>query len=397
MDNRLHIYAGDALAAYGWDEKPWYLPGQRMAAFLAAMRSEGLLDRIALAEAGAATDEELALFHTPDHVSSVRERCARNAGSLDDIAAPILREAERIVRFVQDRPGPRAALAEAVPTVHLPLQTYLTYLANEGLLEGDDEVRLAPAAAAWLADPGRRLSGPTPARAGVERAATYVAGAALDATRRILRGDIQRAFLPIGGYHHAHRDEARMYCLYNDPALAIALALQQIDGTVAYIDIDIHQGDGVYEAFAAEPRVAIADLHQDWSTLFPYAPEAPGPDPVPGRREANGRGRGAGSKLNLPLAPATTDDAYLALWAEAEAFVRAARPSFVVFEAGVDGLAGDPSSRQQLTPKGLVEVSRRVRAVADEVADGRLLAFGGGGYDPETVGTAWTALAETLV
>ena len=113
-------------------------------------------------------------------------------------------------------------------------------------------------------------------RAHVERAATHVVGAVMDATRRILAGEIATAFVPIAGFHHAHAEEARLYCLYNDPVVALSWLLTQLDGNLAYIDIDIHQGDGVYEAFADEPRVHVVDLHEDPSTLFPHSPEAPG-------------------------------------------------------------------------------------------------------------------------
>jgi acetoin utilization protein AcuC len=398
MDDGLHLYVDDALGDYGWDEKPWYLPGKRMAGFLEAMAAAELLDRTVRAQAPPATDAELALFHSPEHIRSVRERCAWNTGALDDIAAPIFREALQLLRLLERGPATRATLTEAVTLEHMPFENYLTYLTGEGLLEADEaEVRLTDAAPMWLADPKRRLNGPTFARERVERAATQVVGAVLDATRRILAGELKRAFLPLAGYHHAHRDEARLYCLYNDPAIAIVAALEQVEGTIAYIDIDIHQGDGVYEGFAEEPRVVIADLHQDWSTMFPYSVETPGTVAIPGRRSDTGRGAGAGTVLNLPLEPDTTDAAYLELWAEAEAFVRAAKPAFVVFEAGVDGLASDPTSSQQLTIDALVEVTRRVRALADELAGGRLLVLGGGGYDPATVGAAWTAIARELL
>ncbi len=239
--------------------------------------------------------------------------------------------------------------------------------------------------------------GPTFARSHIERAAAHVVGAALHATRRILDGTHGTAFIPISGFHHAFADEARLYCLYNDPAVVLSWLLDELDGNLAYIDIDIHQGDGVYQAFAGEPRVCIADLHEDPSTLFPHAPDRPGQGDFAGRRAACGTGAGFGTKLNIPLDPFTDDARYLALWEEAEAFVRAAAPRFIVFVSGVDGLQGDPLSHQSLSLDTIREVTRRVRALADETAEGRLLVLGGGGYDLTNVARGWTTVVETLL
>jgi len=317
------LYADRELGAYGYEEKPWFLPHLRLEAFLAEIERKGLASRTTRASAPPATDAELQLFHTRAHVEHVRARCATNEGALDH--------------------------------------------------------------------------GPTFARAHVERAARFVAGAVLDATRRVLAGEATRAFVPIAGFHHAYPDAARLYCLYNDPALAIAYALQELEGHVAYVDIDIHQGDGVYLGYEAEPRVWIADLHEDPRTLFPFTPEAPGEGPMPGRREERGRGAALGTKLNIPLEPYTNDEAYLALWEEAEAHLRAARPELVIFECGVDGLEADPLSNQRLGVAAIAEVARRVRAIADEHASGRLLVLGGGGYELGGLAQGWSAALEALV
>jgi acetoin utilization protein AcuC len=239
--------------------------------------------------------------------------------------------------------------------------------------------------------------GPTLARPHMERAAAHVAGAVLDATRRIVAGELRTAFVPIAGFHHAHAAQARMYCLYNDPAMALSWLLRRTEGTLAYVDIDIHQGDGVYEGFSAEPRVCIVDIHEDPSTLFPHSPETPGDGVFPGRRQDDGTGEARGTKLNVALSPHTTDEMYLSVWEEAEAFLRRAKPRFIVFVSGVDGLKGDPLSHQQLTISVVSEVTRRVRRVADEFADGRLLVLGGGGYDIDNVSKGWAAVVSALL
>jgi acetoin utilization protein AcuC len=316
------VYTGEALGAYGYAEKPWFLP-DRLAAFLDEFRARGLDRRTILLDAPPAADAEILLFHTPAHLERVRRLCAANEGALDH--------------------------------------------------------------------------GPTLARASVERAATHVVGAVLDAARRLLRGELRRAFVPIAGFHHAHAEEARAYCLYNDCAIALHFLLREGLSPLAYADVDVHHGDGVYAAFAADPRVVIADLHEDARTLFPHAPEQPGEGPFPGDRGARGEGAGLGSKLNLPLPAGSGDAAFLRAWDEAEAFVEAARPAFVIFESGVDGLEGDPMAHLKLTPEALRHATRRLVALADRPAGGRLLVLGGGGYEKKSLPAGWCAVVEALL
>lgn len=407
MTNRLAIYAAPELGAYGYHEKEWYLPGVRLNSFLAELEARGLHEAVRFREAGPASDADLQLFHSAAHIERVRARCAANEGSLDTAPQRIVEDAVLLLGTVRgesagEGPAPRDAvrtLVEPALTPALTLEQLIGFLEGDGLLAVDQTsaaLRITAAGQDFIASERPRLPGPTLARAHVERAARHVAGAALDATRRILAGELETVFLPIAGFHHAHREEARLYCLYNDPALALSCALPQLQGNLAYVDIDVHHGDGVYEAFADEPRVHIVDLHEDVSTLFPFTPEAPGAGDFWGRRDAIGRGAGLGTKLNIPLAPHTTDAQYLALWEEAEAFLRAARPQFIVFESGVDGLESDPMSNQRLSPAAIHEVTRRVRALAQEYAAGRLLVLGGGGYDPTTVAAAWVTVVEAL-
>ena len=398
----LNIYADPELGAYGYTEKPWYQPGVRLAAFLTELDASGLAEQVRFCSGGPARDADLQLFHTAAHIASVRSRCARNEGSLDNAVPPLIDDARRLLAATLARSEPNArAIQETVERHFVPamsFDTYVSYLAGEGLLTSSGEtLSVTPAGREFLASATPRLSGPTLARQNVETAATWVCGAVLHATRRILAGEVRRCFVPIAGFHHAHANEARLYCLYNDPGLALAWALGQLDGPVAYIDIDIHHGDGVYEAFKAEPRVIIADLHEDPSTLFPYTPDAPGQGAFHGRANAIGEGPGAGSKLNIPLAPATTDSEYRAYWERAEAFVRAGRPQFVVFEAGVDGLATDPMSNQNISVAAIAHVARRVRALADELCDGRLLVLGGGGYELASTARSWVSVVRALL
>jgi acetoin utilization protein AcuC len=316
------LYRGDALAAYAFDEKPWFR-SDRLPAFLAEVARRGLDHRVRILQAPPASDEDLLLFHTRAHLDRVRALCARNEGALDH--------------------------------------------------------------------------GPTPARAAVERAATHVAGAVTDAVRRILGGEIRRAFVPIAGFHHARPEEPRLYCLYNDPAIALSLLLSRDVAPAAYIDVDAHFGDGVFDAFAGDPRVVVADFHEEGRTLFPFSPDSPGEGRFPGDRADRGEGEAAGTKLNVPLAAGTGDEAFLAAWTEAEAFLDRFAPRFVVFESGADCLAGDPLCHLRVSPRGLGEITARVRAFAERHAEGRLLVLGGGGYTTDNVARGWAEVLAALV
>jgi len=239
--------------------------------------------------------------------------------------------------------------------------------------------------------------GPTFARRSVEIAATHVVGAVMDAVAKILAGELVRAFVPIAGFHHAHPSEARSYCLYNDAAIAITSLLARGLAPIGYVDIDVHHGDGVYAAFDSDPRVVIADIHEDGHTMWPHSPEAPGSGTVSGQRDDVGEGAAVGTKLNLPLAAGATDADFNRAWDEAEAFLEAQQPAFLVFVSGVDGLDGDPMAHLRLTPASISRATTRLRAMANRHAGGRLLVLGGGGYEKANLGPGWCAVVEALL
>ncbi|MCO4770799.1 MAG: hypothetical protein KDA24_12275 [Deltaproteobacteria bacterium] len=390
---KLTIYAAPELGAYGYSEKPWYQPGERRQTFLGAVADRA--PELSHAEAPPADDAALSLFHTPDHIAWVTARCATDQGSLDEAPPQVNARSRQLLAAIADADGsPVTAeqLTQVLGELDATLAAFAPFLQSEELVTYDgaaDAVEITEAGRAFLADPDASLGGPTYARAGVEQAARYVCGAVLDAVARIAAGELRKVFVPIAGFHHAHRDRARMYCLYNDPGLAIEAALSAFDGPVAYIDVDIHHGDGVYEAFAAHPRVVIADIHEG----HPSEVAAGGVE----RTGFVGLGEGIGNKRALAVGHGTTDAAYLDAWDDLEDFVRAAKPCFIVFEAGVDGLATDPMSHQALTPAVFEHVARRVAAIADTHADGRLLALGGGGYEATGLAAGWAAVVRGLL
>jgi acetoin utilization protein AcuC len=230
--------------------------------------------------------------------------------------------------------------------------------------------------------------GDTPAFPGIFEAASFVVGTTLDACDRLMRGDCQRAFTPIGGLHHARRDMAGGFCVFNDPAVAIeTLRARYAVQRIGYVDIDAHHGDGMYYEFEQDPTVFIADLHEDGRFLYPGT----------GFAHETGRGAAQGTKLNIPMLPEAGDEDFFQAWERVEAFVDNARPEFIFLQCGADSLAGDPITHLQYTVAAHRHAADRLCALADKHCAGRLLAMGGGGYDRQNLAVAWAAVLKTLV
>ena len=230
--------------------------------------------------------------------------------------------------------------------------------------------------------------GDTPAFPGCYEVAAHVVGAALEGARRIMAGEARRSFQPIGGLHHARRAGAAGFCVFNDPGILIeSLRARHGVRRIAYVDIDVHHGDGVFYEFEEDADVVCVDIHEDGQFLYPGT----------GSVHETGSGVAEGTKLNLPLAPGSGDREFLRAWDKAERFVDAARPEFVVLQCCADGLAGDPLADLRLTVAAHAHAARRLVALAERHARGRLMAFGGGGYSLENLSAAWCAVLEALV
>jgi acetoin utilization protein AcuC len=230
--------------------------------------------------------------------------------------------------------------------------------------------------------------GDTPAFPGVYEAAAAVVGGTLEALRRIVEGPIPRAFIPIGGLHHARRDGAAGFCVFNDCGVAIETA-RRVFGIerVAYVDIDAHHGDGVFYGFEDDPDMSFADIHEDGRFLYPGT----------GAREETGRGAAVGTKLNIPLPPGADDASFHAAWNEIEEYLEPRQPELILLQCGADSLAGDPITHLRFSAEAHAHATARLRQIADHYSDGRLLAMGGGGYNRANLARAWTRVVEELV
>ncbi|MDQ4145612.1 MAG: acetoin utilization protein AcuC [Actinomycetota bacterium] len=216
-----------------------------------------------------------------------------------------------------------------------------------------------------------------PIFANMHPASAAVCGATLSAAEVVSSGEVLHAFNPAGGLHHARRAEASGFCIYNDPAVAIArvLALHP-DWRVMYLDVDVHHGDGVQWIFYDDPRVLTVSLHQSGRYLYPGT----------GFEDEIGTGEAAGTAANIPLLPSTGNDDYL--WALRRVLLElggAFRPHVLVSQLGADTHYGDPLANLGLTLSAFPRMARVIHEAAHEVADGRWVATGGGGYQAETV------------
>jgi len=228
----------------------------------------------------------------------------------------------------------------------------------------------------------------TPAFPGLFEAASAVAGATLNVLAAIMDGQARRGFVPIGGLHHAGRDHAAGFCVFNDCGISAELLRSRYGlERVAYVDIDAHHGDGMYYAFESDPHIWIADIHEDGRALFP------------GTGHASERGSGAaeGTKLNIPLRPRADDARFMRAWAEVERFLDAARPEFILFQCGADSIAGDPITHLRFSTEAHAHAARRLCALAERHAGGRILGLGGGGYDRANLAQGWTAVVREFV
>ena len=231
--------------------------------------------------------------------------------------------------------------------------------------------------------------GDTPSFIGMHEASALVCGATMAAARAVLGDSAGHAFSPAGGLHHAMRDRASGFCVYNDPAVAIAWMLEQGASRVAYVDVDVHHGDGVEAIFAGDPRVLTISVHESGRYLFPGT----------GFAHEVGDGPARGSVANLPLPPYTTDDLYLAAFdAVVPALVRAFEPEVLVTQLGCDTHYTDPLAHLALTVRAYRQLAVRLHDLAHTVAGGRWLATGGGGYQwAAVVPRAWCGYLAEMV
>lgn len=223
-----------------------------------------------------------------------------------------------------------------------------------------------------------------PAFAGMHEASALIAGQSVAAAESVWRGEALHAVNFSGGLHHAMPGAASGFCVYNDAALAIARLLEMGAERVAYVDVDVHHGDGVQAAFWDDPRVLTISLHEHPRTLFPQT----------GWPEESGGDRAPGSAANVALPAGTGDAGWLrAFHAVVPELLAEFRPQVLVTQHGTDTHVEDPLAHLAVTVDAQRAVAESCHELAHEHADGRWLALGGGGYAVvDVVPRSWTHL-----
>jgi acetoin utilization protein AcuC len=177
-------------------------------------------------------------------------------------------------------------------------------------------------------------------------------------------------------------ERASGFCVYDDPAVAIAWLLERGVERVAYVDVDVHHGDGPQAVFYGDPRVLTVSIHETGRYLFPGT----------GFVSERGEGKAEGTKVNVPLPPYTSDDGWLRAFSEVvPPAVRAFAPDVLVTQLGCDTHHTDPLAHLGLSTRAYREAARALHDLAHELTDGRWVATGGGGYQwARVVPRAWT-------
>ena len=247
-----------------------------------------------------------------------------------------------------------------------------------------EAVRHAGANPEWPEHTHGLGSDDNPVFADMHTAAAHVVGATVEACRQVWSGESLHSANITGGLHHAMPDLASGFCIYNDIAVGIQYLLDQGVQRVAYVDVDVHHGDGVEKIFWNDPRVLTISLHETGQLLFPgtgFPHDIGGPD-------------ARGSAANVALPPGTADAGWLrAFHAVVPPLVREFQPEVLVTQHGCDSHQQDPLAHMMLTVDGQRAAYLTLHELAHEVCDGKWVVTGGGGYAiVEVVPRAWTHL-----
>lgn len=229
-------------------------------------------------------------------------------------------------------------------------------------------------------------TGDVPVFENMDAATRGLVGGTLHGAHVLAEGDATRVLQLGGGLHHASHDRASGFCVYNDLSVAID-ALREWDLRVAYVDVDVHHGDGVQFLHYDDPGVLTISLHETGNALFPGT----------GYVEELGEGVGKGYALNVPLATYTESESYLEVFERVVPYALTHfQPDVIVAQCGADAHYQDPLADLLLTTHAYETLFRQLLDLADEYAEGRLLCTLGGGYRLDAVSRVWTLLALIL-
>jgi acetoin utilization deacetylase AcuC-like enzyme len=214
--------------------------------------------------------------------------------------------------------------------------------------------------------------GDTVATSESPQAALHAAGAGVQAVRMVMGESFSSAFCavrPPG--HHAEKDRAMGFCIFNNIAIAAAYLLEETAlHRVVIVDWDVHHGNGTEHAFIEDPRVLYISMHQ-----YPHYPGT-------GHSDMTGKGDGVGFTLNIPMSVGAGDPEYLGAFGDLVVpAIDDFKPEFVLISAGFDGHLDDPLSGTRLSSSAYGEMTTSLRDCADRLCNGRIVSMLEGGYD----------------
>lgn len=263
---------------------------------------------------------------------------------------------------------PRAATVEELEMVHAP--EYISYVKNRAERGGG-----------WL-DPD------TVVCLRSYEVALYAAGGLLMAVEKVMRGELGSAFAlirPPG--HHALRNRAMGFCLFNNVAIAAKFALAKFSiNRVLIVDFDVHHGNGTQDTFYADPKVLYFSTHQ-----YPYYPGTGAVDEI-------GVGEGEGTTVNFPMAAGWGDEEYLRAFNEVLVPVsKRFQPELILVSAGFDPHWADQLAMMQVSITGFAQMAMILKNLADELCGGRLVFTLEGGYNLRVVAYSVKAIFDVLL
>jgi acetoin utilization protein AcuC len=228
-----------------------------------------------------------------------------------------------------------------------------------------------------------------PVWAGMAETSEFIVSSTMHAAEQIYNGILNYTFVLLGGLHHARTARASGFCYYNDINVTIhRLKALNPDIRIFYVDTDVHHGDGVQFDFYNDPNVLKISFHESGRYLFPGT----------GFSDEIGSGPGKGYAINLPFHPYIWDDLYLGNFEKyIPALFESYQPDFVIWQAGVDGHAKDPLGHLLLTSNTYNRIASTIRELSQNNMDTpKVLAMGGGGYNPDSVARSWANIVSGL-
>lgn len=241
----------------------------------------------------------------------------------------------------------------------------------------------------WLSRAGTGMLSPdTPSFKGMYEYGLLTVGGSVIALEAVLHGSVAHAINLAGGFHHASSSRGGGFCIFNDLAVAAKMARERRGiGKVLAVETDAHHGNGTEEIFYQDPSVIHVSFHEDGRHLYPGT----------GFVNDTGSGAGEGTKINIPLPPYTGDEAYrYAFNRVLPQVVRFFKPDMILWQCGVDAHCMDPITHLSLKARTYQHLAETVHELSHELCGGRLVAFGGGGYDLTAQSNCWAIITATL-